>query len=359
MGAPLSLAAELSGTAVAWSLVAGVLLLGANAFFVAYEFAVIAARQSAMENQAADGDRRAGAAVSAMSDLSVQLAGAQLGITMASLGLGHVAEPAMAALLDPVFGAFLPAEATRVAGFGVALGVVVFLHLVLGEMVPKNIAISSPQTSLLWLVLPYQAYLVVFRPVVRTLNALANAGCRLLGVEPRQGLASVPSSEEIAAIVSQSHQEGVLAGDRAELLSGALHFARIPASQAVVPLERVVSVRRGATVAQVERVVATSGHSRIPVLAADRRRYLGYVHAKDLLDLDERHWTAPLPLEAIRPMPVIRADRPLVDVLRLMRRRQVHLAVLVADAEPIGIISLEDVIEELVGDIAEESRASG
>jgi CBS domain containing-hemolysin-like protein len=351
-------AADLSAAAVGWSLALGLLLLGLNAFFVAYEFAVIAARRSAMENRASEGNRRADAALDAMSDLSVQLAGAQLGITMASLGLGHVAEPAMAALLDPLFGTFLPHDAAAFVGFAVALGIVVFFHLVLGEMVPKNIAISTPQTSLLWLVLPYRLYLVVFRPVVHVLNAVANAGCRLLGVEPRQGLSSIHSSEEIAAIVSQSHQEGVLAGDRAELLSGALHFARIPASDAVVPLDDVVSVRRGATVAQVERVVATSGHSRIPVLAADRRRYLGYVHAKDLLDLDERQWASPLPLDLIRPMPVIRADRPLVDVLRLMRRRQVHLAVLVAEAEPIGIISLEDVIEELVGEIAEETRAS-
>lgn len=119
-----------------------------------------------------------------------------------------------------------------------------------------------------------------------------------------------------------------------------------------------MAVRRGATVAQVERVVATSGHSRIPVLASARGRYLGYVHAKDLLDLDQRRRWAPVPLDLVRPMPVIRADRPLVDVLRLMRRRQVHLAVVVADAEPIGILSLEDVIEALVGDIAEEARAS-
>jgi CBS domain containing-hemolysin-like protein len=351
-------AADLSGTGIAWSLVVALLLLGANAFFVAYEFAVIAARHSAMENQASGGDHRADAALAAMRDLSVQLAGAQLGITMASLGLGHVAEPAMAALLDPLFGAALPHDVATFLGFAVALAIVVFLHLVLGEMVPKNIAIASPQTSLLWLVLPYRLYLLVFRPVVHGLNALANAGCRLFGVEPRQGLTSIHSSEEIAAIVSQSHQEGVLADDRAALLSGALHFARIPARDAVVPLDDVVSIRRGTTVAQVERVVATSGHSRIPVVAADRRRYLGYVHAKDLLGLDDRQWAAPLPRDLIRPMPVIRSDRPLVDVLRLMRRSRVHLAVLVADAEPIGIISLEDVIEELVGEIAEEARVT-
>lgn len=348
----------MSGSTVAGSLVAAAVLLAANGFFVAYEFAVIAARRSALEGRAAEGDRRARAALAAMSDLSVQLAGAQLGITMASLALGYVAEPAAAALLEPLFGRALPAEAAAVAGFGVALAIVVFLHLVIGEMVPKNIAISSPQASLLGLVRPYAAYLFVFRPVVHGLNAVANAGCRLVGVEPRQGLTSVHTTEEIAAIVAQSHQEGVLAGDRAELLSGALQFARIPASSAVVPLDQVVAVRRGATVAQLARVVAASGHSRVPVFAADRRRYLGYVHGKDLLELDDRHWGAPVPLDLIRPMPVIRADRPLVDVLRLMRRRRVHLAVVAADAEPIGIISLEDVIEELVGEINEERRSA-
>jgi CBS domain containing-hemolysin-like protein len=352
------LAAEVAARIpVGWALVAGVALLGANAFFVGYEFAVIAARQSAIEGHASHGDRRARAALQSMSELSVQLAGAQLGITMASLGLGYVAEPALAALLDPLFGAALPGEVARVAGFVVALGFVVFLHLVLGEMVPKNVAISSPQTVLLWLVLPYRAYLLVFRPIVRGLNALANAGCRLVGVRPRDAMGQIHSTEEIAAIVSQSHQEGVLPQDEAELLSGALHFARIPARDAVVRLSDVVSVRRGATVAQVARLVASRGHSRIPVLAGDRRRFLGYVHAKDLLELDATRWSAPVPLELIRPMPVVRADRPLVDVLRLMRRSRVHLAVVVADADPIGIISLEDVIEELVGEIAEEAGA--
>lgn len=354
------LAAEAApaGGAVGWALVAGVVLLAANAFFVAYEFAVIAARQSAMENQAAEGDRRARLALESMSELSVQLAGAQLGITMASLGLGYVAEPALAALLDPLFGIVLPEDVAHLIGFVVALAFVVFLHLVLGEMVPKNVAISSPQATLLWLVLPYRFYLLVFRPVIRVLNALANGGCRLLGVRPEEGMSSVQTSDEIAAIVSQSHQEGVLPRDEAELLSGALNFARIPARDGVIPLAEVVSVRRGSTVAQVERLIASSGHSRIPVLNADRRRFLGYVHAKDLLALDRSLWSSPLPSEVIRPMPLVRADRALVDVLRLMRRNRVHLAVVVSDGDPIGMISLEDVIEELVGEIAEESRAS-
>jgi CBS domain containing-hemolysin-like protein len=352
------LAAEaMGGTAVAWSLVAGVLLLGANAVFVAYEFALLATRQSAMESLAAEGDRRSRAAVDAMSELSVQLAGAQLGITMASLGLGYVAEPALAALLDPLFGVALAPEVTRIVGFVVALGFVVFLHLVLGEMVPKNIAISSPDATLLWLVLPYRAYLVLFRPLIRVLDALANAGCRLLGVRPRAGLQAIHSPEEIAAIVSQSHRQGVLPEDEAELLSGALHFARVPASEVLVPLADVVVVRRGATVAQVERVVAGTGHSRIPVVAASGGRYLGYVHAKDLLAVPADRWASPLPAELIRPMPLVRDDRALVDVLRLMRRSRVHLAVVLSGADPVGIVSLEDVIEALVGDIAEEGRA--
>lgn len=352
------LAAEaMGGAAVVWSLVAGVALLAANGFFVAYEFALVASRQSAVENLAAEGDRRARAALESMSELSVQLAGAQLGITMASLGLGYVAEPAMAALLDPLFAMVVPHDVARLAGFVVALGIVVFLHLVLGEMVPKNIAITSPQLTLVWLVLPYRLYLLAFRPVVRSLNALANAGCRLVGVDPDDRGNEIHSTEEIAAIVSQSHQEGVLPDDEAELLSGALQFAHIPAREALVPLQEVVAARRGATVAQVERLVATSGHSRIPIMAADRRRYLGYVHAKDLLGVDPRKWLSPLPLELIRPMPLVRADRPLVDVLRLMRRNRVHLAVVIADGDPLGIISLEDVIEELVGEIAEEARA--
>jgi CBS domain containing-hemolysin-like protein len=344
----------------AWALVAAVGLLGANAFFVAVEFAVIASRQSRLEPMAADGSRRANAALAAIRHLSLQLSGAQLGITMASLGLGAVAEPAVARLIEPVIEAVvdIPPGLLHTISFVLALTIVVFLHMVLGEMVPKNVAIAGPERTLLWLALPNRAYLVVFGPVVKALNALANLGVRALGLEPRDELASGQTVEELRSIVAASHEAGLIEPDQIELLDAALHFGQREVAEIVVPRGRVDVVDRSATAAEIEDLVAANGHTRLPVVDGSIDDTVGFVHLKDVLSLDARRQDAALPGNLIRPVVEVVGHHPLGSVLRSMRREQVHVALVRRGHQGgrvLGIVTLEDVVEALVGEISDET----
>ena len=206
------------------ALVATVLLLVANAFFVAVEFALVASRRTRLESLVEDGVAGARRALDSIADLSSQLAGAQLGITIASLLLGYVAEPAIAHALEDVLHdtVDLPEGVTATIGFVVGLTIVVFLHMVLGEMVPKNIAIAGPERTLLALDLPNRLYLKIFGPVIWLLNALANVIVRLLGFEPADELSNSHTSGELAEMISASRAEGLIADVEDQLLRGAL-----------------------------------------------------------------------------------------------------------------------------------------
>ncbi|HUF33269.1 MAG TPA: hemolysin family protein [Acidimicrobiales bacterium] len=333
-----------------------VLLLAANAFFVAAEFALVAVRGARMGQLAAGGDPRARAAESAVKDLSFMLSAAQLGITMASLGLGFVAEPAVARLLEgPIEALGVPAAATHTIAFVIALTIVVFLHMVLGEMVPKNIAIAEPERSALWLALPMRAYTVAFRPLIVALNAAANVGLRLLGVQPTDELIVAHTGEEIATMLAVSRREGLLEEVEHRLMSGALAFAARPVSAVMIPREQVVAVGAAASVERVEEVVLDSGHSRLPVFGRSLDDVLGFVHAKDLLELPEVGRRRPLPPGLLRRMLVVPEDQELQALLRAMRRARLHFALVVSDTgTTAGIVTLEDVLEELVGDIRDE-----
>ena len=284
-----------------------------------------------------------------MSDLSMQLAGAQLGITMTSLALGYVGEPAFEAVIASAMGSAFSEEVTHAVGIAGALSIVVFLHLVLGEMVPKNIALATPDATLRWLVLAYRAFLWLFRPFIRLLNGMANAGCRLIGVEPRDELVSVHSVSELAAIVVHSRAEGTIEDEDAELLSGALNFAQRQVGEVATPLAELITLRLGATVAQAERVVAESGSERIPITDPDADgSFAGYIHARDLFQVAPERRLAPIPANLIRKMAIVRQDRPLIDVLRTLRGKKRQLAVVVDEGDTVGLISVEDVVRALM-----------
>ena len=346
------------GLSVGWSLVAAALLVLVNGLFVAFEFALIASKRSVFESAVEQGGRVAKSALASISDLSMQLAGAQLGITMATLALGYVGEPALAVMVEGVFGESFSDEVTRIQAFVVGLTIVSFLHLVIGEMVPKNIAIAAPEETVRWLVLPYRAYLWLFRPVVRFLNVLANAGCRLVGVEPRDELRSSHSAAELAAIVSLSSQEGGIEADSAELLQGALDFAQRPVGAIASSLSDTATLRMGATAAQAEQVVVSSGQTRIPIVspAMGEERIVGYLHAKDLLKIPASSRTAPIPSDLHRPMALVQADRSLVQTLRTLKQLGRQMAVVVSKDGPLGVVSVEEVIEALVAPVRHHSN---
>lgn len=341
------------------ALVATVLLLLANAFFVAVEFALVASRRTRLESLAEEGVAGAKRALDSIADLSSQLAGAQLGITIASLLLGYVAEPAIAHALEGVLHdtVDLPESVTTTIGFVVGLTIVVFLHMVLGEMVPKNIAIAGPERTLLALDLPNRLYLKVFGPVIWLLNALANVIVRLLGFEPADELSNSHTSGELAEMISASRAEGLIADVEDQLLRGALSIGESPVRDLMVPRDRIGFVERTATASDAEEAVIRTGHSRLLVVGArGLDDVLGFIHAKDLLTIPAAMREQPLPLGRIRRIPIVRADAVIDDVLFALQDARVHLAV-VSDAagRTIGLVSLEDVLEELVGEIVDES----
>ncbi len=335
------------------SILASVGLILANAFFVAAEFALVGARRTRIEAMAESGNRSARVALGAMQDLSRQLAGAQLGITMASLALGFVAEPAIAHVLEDFLhdASDLPEGVVATIGLVVALSIVSFFHMVIGEMVPKNLAIAGAERMLLILARPMRLYSRLFSPIIVSLNAIANGVMRLLKVEPADELATAATPEELSAMFAESKEEGTIGDEEHGLLSRALGWSRITAGQVMSPLDSVAAVDRLTPVADVEVAAVSDGRARVPVRSPDGRTLLGFVHLKDLLELPDTARTRPVPLARIRPMVRLSETATLPDMLLTMRRARNHLAV-VEDThhQPVGVVELDEVLLPLVGD---------
>ena len=339
------------------AVVLAVLLLVLNAFFVGAEFALISARRTQIEPKVAAGSRAARSTLRAMENVSQVMAGAQLGITACSLGLGAVGEPAVAHLVEPVLHAVgIPEGFLHPIAFAIALTVVVYLHVVLGEMVPKNIALAGPERAALVLGPPMMVVVTVLKPVVVTLNALANGLLRLARVEPKDEIASTFTRDEVAAMVDESRHEGLLGGDEYDRLAGALGFTERTVSSVLLPLDAVLSIRRGATVSEVERLCAETGYSRFPVTGSTGE-LVGYLHIKDVLEADPDGADHPIDDKWLRPLASVRRADRLHDALASLRRRGAHMGRVVADdGAVLGLVTLEDVLEELVGEIRDAAH---
>lgn len=326
-------------------------LLAANAFFVAAEFALVAARRSAVELQADRGSRWAGAALRAMRRVSLMLAGAQLGVTICSLALGAVSEPALAHLLEPVFDALgLPAAATHPTAFVLALAIVTGLHVVLGEIVPKNATLAAPDTAVVRLAFPLVVVVQLLRPLIAALNGATNLILRAARVEPRDEVATTVTRDQLAGAVRQSHQEGLLEAEEHELVANAISFETATAGDFTLPLDRVHSAPPDASAAMVEQLAADAGVSRFPVRDGDR--LFGYLHIRDILDTAPERRNAPLPASARRTLPALAADLPLSEAVETMRARKTHMAAVTAAGAPsrtVGIITLDDILASLTG----------
>ena len=355
MGAA-ELGAAVNGPALLFSL----LLLAVNGFFVAAEFALIASRRSRLEQLAAAGDGRARSAVTALRELSLMLAAAQLGITMASFGLGALAEPAIAQGIESLLhSTALPEGAQHAIGFGVGLSLVVFLHMVVGEMAPKSWAIAHPEDSALLLVRPFRAFAVVCSPAIKLMNALANATVRAVGVTPQEELAQAHSPTDLLLLLQESAEHGTLHVEHKQLLSRAIDLSGLDAEDAMIPRGEIVWVDAAATVDQIELVAARTGRSRLLVVDGDLDRVSGVLHVKDLLDLDphdlelrDRTHAADL----ARPALVVPESRHLEDLLVDMRAQRRHVALIIDEyGGTRGLVTMEDVLEELIGDFEDES----
>ncbi|MDO8337707.1 MAG: hemolysin family protein [Microcella sp.] len=339
-----------------WGLVWLVVLLAGNAFFVGAEFAVISAKRSQIEPRADAGSRAAKTALWAMEHATLMLATSQLGITVCSLLILNVSEPAIHHILEiPLELTGLPYEVVSGIAFTIALLLVSFLHVVLGEMVPKNISFSLPTRSVLLLAPPLVAVARVFGFVIVALNAVANGVLRLFKVEPKDEATSAFTLEEVATIVEQSQREGLL-HDRSGALSAAFEFTTKKVHDVAVPMDELVQLPEDASPADVERAVAQRGFSRY-VLVDEDREPTGYVHLKDVIDLDEDEFDDPVPPKRIRRLVSILASADLEDGLAVMRRSGAHLARSVdAQGRTTGVLFLEDIIEELVGEVQDATR---
>lgn len=334
------------------ALLIGVLLLAGNAFFVGAEFAIMSARRSQIEPRAAAGSAAARTTLHAMEHVSLMLATCQLGITVCSLGLGAVAEPALAHLLEVPFAAIgVPSGLVHPIAFALALSLVVYLHVVAGEMVPKNIAIASPERAALLLAPPLVWVTRVVRPLVWALNTSTNLLLRLFGVEPRDEVASTYTVEQVTSIVQESHREGLIADGR--LMTEALEFSDHTAGDVMIPLDEVVSLPADATPADAERLLRRHGFSRYLVWLDEDR--LGYVHVKDLLELPDDAYDQPIPEWVIRRTRTVAFGAEVEEALAAMQRSGGHLAPVVdRRMAVVGVVFLEDVLEELVGEILDE-----
>lgn len=335
-----------------------ILLLVANGFFVAAEFAYITARRNVLEQTPG---RSAHAAVGLNRNLSLTLAAAQLGITMASLMLGAVAEPAVAGIFDHLLGlAGIPDQVIHGISLGIALLIVVFLHMVIGEMAPKNVAISDPERSALALALPFRSFILIFRPLIALLNGTANGVLRLFGVPPTDALEVGHSAEDLAVIIATGRKEGVIQDFAHRLLTGAIGFGDLDASEVMIPRPDVNAAPVGTTVAEMQELMRVTGHSRIPIHGGDLDDTLGFVHVKDMMAVEDDTRSLAIDATLIREALVVPETAPLRSVLAEMRRTRSHLGIVVDEhGSTAGIITLDDIAEELVGQISDEHDRRG
>jgi len=340
-----------------WVYVVSLFLLLGNAFFVGAEFAAMAVRRSTLEPLADAGSKRAVACLLALERLGSMLATAQLGITVCSVGLGALAEAALHHLLEPVFHAWGLSEAwAGGVALALALLIVSYLHVVVGEMIPKNLAIAGPDRAALVLVPPLFFISRALRPVVHAMETVAKALVRLFRVEPKDEITSAFTVEEVAHIVGESRREGLIEEERHGLVAKTLEFSDKLARDVAVGVTALTTVELGATPADIERLVAKQGFSRYPVRDA-AGELAGYVHLKDILYADDERHEQPIPPKRIRRLATVRDGDDIEDVLATMQLTGAHLArVIDGDAAVTGVVFLEDVLEELVGEVTDTTQ---
>jgi CBS domain containing-hemolysin-like protein len=298
--------------------------------------------------------------------LPQMMAAAQFGITVCSLTLGAVAEPTVAHLLEPVFEwIHLPHGVIHPLGYVIALAAVVFFHLVIGEMVPKNLAMAAPEKAALWLSPGLVYFARLCKPITAALGACAQGILRLFRVEPKDEVAAVVTTEQLNRLLEDSGEAGLLDPEERERLEDALELGSRPVTDVLLRRESLVTVEPSVTPGDIVELTARTGYSRFPVAATGKGPFMGYVHVKDVLDLEDSDRA--VPQQVWRPMATLRAELPLDDALTVMRRAATHLAQ-VADASGriLGLVALEDVLETLVGEVRDpahrdmpEPRASG
>jgi magnesium and cobalt exporter, CNNM family len=346
------------------ALLGAIVLLAGNVFFVGAEFALISARRDRLEAMARRGVQRARTVIRAAEMLPLMLAAAQLGITVCSLGLGSLGEPVLAEQLAWLTSPLrLPGAVLHTAAFILALGIVTVAHILLGEMVPKNIAIAGPERTALWLVPPLVTFVRLTRPVVALFSRAARLALRLGGVQPRDERDSAYSPDELANVIADSSREGLLERQAHRRLTQTLSTRTRTVADVLIPVSGLTTVPAEPTLGDIERAVAQTGFSRFP-LCADRhvgtdRHLVGYLHVKDVLELLGGSPDTPVPPGSTRPLPEVPCAAKLDEALTLLRRSGSHLARVVGPGGSTeGVVALEDLVEEYVGTVRDATHVA-
>lgn len=330
-------------------------LLILNGFFVAAEFGLLAARRSRLEGLAATGSVPARMALEGLNELTVLLAGAQLGITMCSLGIGIFAESAFAGLIEgPLERLGVQHNLVHPIAFVIALIITVFLHMVVGEMLAKSLALVNPERTALIVARPFMWMVRIFRPLVVAMNYLANLCVRAVGVKPAGSTNETVGPAELVVMVNQSAEQGLLTPFQSRLLDRTIRLQGLVAHQVMTPRRDMVWARPLATPAEIQAISKETGRSRIMLIDDDNP--VGLVHIKDVLLLPEALANDPIPESIIRNCLTVVPTAPVSQVMKQLRDNAIHVAIVIDEFGAIeGLVTLEDTIEELVGEFFDET----
>lgn len=341
----------------------------ANGFFVATEFSLVAVRRTRMQQLHEEGNKRASSVLDLLGHLDTYIAATQLGITISSLALGWIGEPAVGHLIEPLIRQlpFLPenrADAiSRTISFVIAFSFITTLHIVLGELAPKSLALQKPEQTSMFAARPIHIFLAVFRPIIHMLNSVGNWVVRQLGVEPAEGHERVQSAEELQFAIEASREAGLVDETAHDLVNRAFEFPDLAARQVMVPRTEMTAIPITATLSDVMEIAASEGHTRLPVYDGDTDHIIGMLNVKRLMPFLQKtldnetpspqftiaeHMSEPLYVPESLPAP---------QLLRLMKEQRIQLAVVIDEyGGTAGIVSLQDLVEELIGDVDDEEH---
>lgn len=339
------------------ALAIAVLMLAGNAFFVGAEFGLISARRSSIELMALGGSKPAKITLTAMENITLMLAGAQLGVTVCSLILGAVGEPLFAHLAEgPLISIGVSESMIHPISFIFALSLMVYLHVVLGEMVPKNLALANPDKTALIFTPPLVLIVNIMRPIVVFLNFIANKCIQKVGIDPKNEIASSFTRDEVSGFVEESKREGLIDKNEAILLSKAIDLHEKTVKSVILPLNSLVTINQATTPEQVESLSAKTGYSRFPIISK-KGKPTHYIHLKDVINIDSTEYTMPIPEQSKRPLVNISHRATMRTALAIMQKSGAHLAgVTDKNQQIVGIVTLEDLLEEFVGEIRDDSK---
>lgn len=332
------------------------LLVFLNGFFVAAEFALVKVRQTRLNQLVSEGNRRAKYAQKVTSQLDAYLSACQLGITLASLGLGWIGEPAIAELIvEPLLGNFqLDPAVIHTISFAVAFGTITFLHIVIGELGPKSIAIRKTEETSLWAAAPLMFFYKLSYPAIWLLNGSANVLLRRLGIEPASEHELAHTEEEIRQLVNQSHKSGHIDQTEMVLVDNVFDFSERLAREIMIPRIDIVCLYENNSYQENLDIIRKTRHTRYPVAQGDKDRIVGFVHASDFYlsalnngEVDVKR--------ILRPVLTVPESMEVSHVLRLMQKRRSQLAIVIDEyGGTAGLLTMEDILEEIVGDIQDE-----